>query len=116
MCFTAKRMMWFVKENGQSWDGDYFRGTILIDNVMLFLKNPENVMCPYQTTFLHDRAPRMSALATQHLLRANNIEFVGKSEWPGYSLDLNACENLGAILKDRVESRLALTNGLIWGS
>ena len=47
LCFTAKRMVWVVKENGQSWDGDYFRGTILIDNVMLFLKNPENVMCSY---------------------------------------------------------------------
>ena len=52
----------------------------------------------------------MSALATQHLLRANNIDFFGNSEWPGNSPDLNACENLGAILKVRVESRLASTN------
>ena len=93
--------------------GDYFIGTILIDNVMLFLKNPENVMCPYQTTFLDDRAPGMRALATQHLLRANNIDFFGNSEWPGSSPDLNACENLGVILKDSEDSRLALTNGPI---
>ena len=102
--------MWVVKETGQSWDGDYFRTTILIENVIPFLKSDENVMCPNQTTFLHDRAPCMSALATQQLLRVNNIDFFGNSEWPGSSPDLNACENLGAILKERVESQLASHN------
>ena len=92
LCFTAKKMMWVVKENGQSWDGEYFRKTILIDNVIPFLKSPENVMCPDETTFLHDRAPCMSALATQHLLRVNDIDFFGNSEWPGSLPDLNACE------------------------
>ena len=29
------------------------------------------------------------------------------SQWPGYSPDLNVCENLGAILKDRVEESLS---------
>ena len=110
LCFTAKRLMWVIKEIGQSWDGEYFRNNILTQNVIPFLKNRNNVICPNQTTFLHDRAPCMSALATQHLLKANKIDFFGNSEWPGSSPDLNACENLGSILKKRVESKLTTTN------
>ncbi|KAG1655062.1 hypothetical protein GQR58_024735 [Nymphon striatum] len=53
------------------------------------------------TTFSQDRAPFMSASATQNILKANGIDFFGNSEWPGSSLDLNSCEHLGAILKQR---------------
>ena len=65
-----------------------------IDNVIPFLNNSDSVMCPYQTTFLHDKVLCMSALATQHLLRANNIDFFGNSEWPG------SLPDLGTILED----------------
>ena len=106
LCFTAKRMMWVVKDHGQSWNGVYFRQNILIDSVIPFLQNQDNVIDVNETTFLHDRAPCMSALATQGLLRANQVDFFDNSEWPGSSPDLNACENLGAILKDRVEHRI----------
>ena len=53
----------------------------------------------------------MSAHATQNMLKANKIDFFGNDEWPGSSPDLNACENLGAILKGRVEHRLLETGG-----
>ena len=106
LCFTVKRMMWVVKEHGQSWDGVYFRQNILIDRVIPFLQNTNNVIDVQETTFLHDRAPCMSALATQALLRANQVDFFNNSEWPGSSPDLNACENLGSILKNRVEHRI----------
>jgi len=38
------------------------------------------------------------------------VDFFGNTEWPGSSSDLNACENLGSILKDRVEQRINSTN------
>ena len=109
LMFTAKRLMWVVKEKGCSWDGNYFRQEILAHNVIPFLKNKRNVMEVCETTFLHDRAPCMSALATQNMLTANGIDFFGNGEWPGSSPDLNPCENLGAILKDRVEQRLEIS-------
>ena len=99
--------MWVIKEKGCSWDGDYFRNEILAQHVIPFLKNRQNVIDVKDTTFLHDRAPCMKALATQNMLKANGIDFFGNAEWPGSSPDLNACENMGAILKDRVEKQLS---------
>ena len=106
LLFTSKRMMWVIKEGGQSWDGVYFRNKVIIEHVIPFFLNRANVMNVKQTTFLHDKAPCMSALATQSLLKANKIDFFGNDEWPGSSPDLNPCENLGAIVKDRVERHL----------
>lgn len=111
LMFTAKRLMWVVKEKGESWNGQYFRDVVLVENVIPFLKNKHNVLSVKDTTFLHDRAPCMSALATQNLLKANKIDFFGNNEWPGSSPDLNACENLGSILKGRVENRITETGG-----
>ena len=48
----------------------------------------------------------MKALATQQILTANKIDFFDNSQWPGSSPDLNAAENIGAILKDRVDQEL----------
>ena len=45
----------------------------------------------------------LKALRTQNLLKDNNIDFFGNEEWPGNSPDLNACKNVGSILKDEVE-------------
>lgn len=109
LMFTAKRLMWVVKDQGQSWTGQYFRDSILVEHVIPFLKKEENVINVTETTFLHDRAPCMSALATQNLLKVNKIDFFGNNEWPGASPDLNACEHMGAILKERVEQRITNT-------
>ena len=70
LMFTAKRLMWIFKEQGK-----YFRDDVLICNVISFLRNSENVLSTIETTFLHDRAPCMSALATQNLLKANKVDF-----------------------------------------
>lgn len=107
VCFTAVKVMWVAKECGQSWDGEYFR-TVLQDDLIPFLKNAENVVDPESVVFLHDKAPCMKALATQELLTDNDVDFFGNSQWPGNSPDLNPTENLGAIIKERVEQKMIL--------
>lgn len=112
LCFTAKKLMWVIKEDGHSWNGEYFR-SILSENVFPFLRDEENVVDPSQVTFLHDKAPCFKASATQQLLRSEGIDFFDATQWPGNSPDLNPCENIGAIIKDKVEAKLhRMTAGL----
>ncbi len=77
LLFTAKKMLWVVKDQGQKWSGDYFREVILAQHIIPFLKNPCNVLDVQNTTFLHDHAHCMSPLATQNLLKNNGIDFFG---------------------------------------
>ena len=103
--FTAKSLLWVIKEDGAKWNGEYFR-SILSEQVIPFLKNPQNVISVPDVTFLHDKAPCFKALATQALLRDSGIDFFSNSEWPGSSPDLNPAEHIGAIIKDGVEEHL----------
>ncbi|CAF3860747.1 unnamed protein product [Rotaria sp. Silwood1] len=91
------------QEEGQSWDGAYFREIILQKHVIPFLRNPTNVLDTNEVIFLHDKAPCMKANATQHLLEDEGVNFWGNSIWPGNSPDMNPAENIGAIIKDKVE-------------
>lgn len=106
VCFTIKKMMWVLKEDGASWTGEYFREIILTGNLLPFLRDPENVLDVDQVTLLHDKAPCFKALQTQDLLRRENVDFFDNTQWPGNSPDLNPCENLGAIIKQRVETNI----------
>ena len=106
LMFSVKKMIWVVKEKGQTWNGEYFREKVLKSHVIPFLTNKENVKSVKQAIFLHDRAPCMKALATQQLLKNNCIKFFDNSEWPGNSSDLNPCENLGSILMEKVDDKL----------
>ena len=72
---TTKKMMWVVKEDGASWIGEYFREIILNDNLLPFLRDPDNVLDVDQVTPLHDKAPCFKALQTQDMLRRENIDF-----------------------------------------
>jgi len=110
--FSAKKLMWVIKEKGESWDGAYFREKILTDRVIPFLQDPENVLIVEEAIFVHDKAPCMRANATQQLLRESGIEFWGNEIWPGNSPDLNAAEHLGAIIKDEVEAKMIQEEGL----
>ena len=92
--FTAKKLMWVIKEKGESWDGAYFREKILTERVIPFLNDRENVLIVNEAVFLHDKAPCMRAKATQQLLRASGIEFWGNDVWPGNSPDLNPAEHI----------------------
>ena len=112
LCFTAKRLMWIIKNKGQSWDGQYFRETVLTEGVFPFLRDAENVISVKDVTYLHDKAPCFKALETQELLRNSAIDFFSSSEYPGSSPDLNACEHLGSILKDKVEEHLLQIDGI----
>ena len=50
---------------------------------------------------------------TQNLFKANEIDFIGSSEWPGSPPDLNPSEHLGAILRQIVEHRIINDSGLL---
>jgi hypothetical protein len=106
ICFSIRAMLYVIKPFGQSWNGDYFRNIILLQHTIPFLQDPQKVLDPNQVTFLHDRAPCMKALQTQQLLEQYGVDFFGNQEWPGNSPDLNACEHLGSILKDRCEAKM----------
>ncbi|CAF3828189.1 unnamed protein product [Rotaria sordida] len=58
---------------GESWTGQYFRDTILMQHIFPFLKDEENVIDADDVTFFHDKAPCMQANMTQHLFQDNNI-------------------------------------------
>jgi hypothetical protein len=105
--FTARKMLWVLKEQGESWNGQYFRETILKENVIPFLRNPENVIDNEKVIFLHDKASCMKANATQHLLEDEGVNFWGNDIWSGNSPDLNPAEHIGAIIKDKVEDLMA---------
>lgn len=105
--FTAKKLLLVMKEDGQSWNRAYFREIILEKHVIPFLRNPDNVLETNEVIFLHDNAPCMKANATQHLLEDEGVQFWGNSIWPGNSPDMNPAENIGAIIKDRVEELMA---------
>ncbi|CAF1671499.1 unnamed protein product [Adineta ricciae] len=40
--FTCKRLIWVIKDKGESWTGEYFRGVILTQNLHLFQDNDVN--------------------------------------------------------------------------
>jgi hypothetical protein len=101
--FTAKKLLWVLKEHGQSWDGAYFRRTILQQHAISFFRDPANILDTNEVIFLHDKAPYMKANATQHLLEDEEVKFWGNSIWPGNSPDMNPAENIGAIIKNKVE-------------
>ena len=101
--FTAKKLLWVMKENGQSWNGKYFCKTILHQHVTPFLRNPDNVLDTNKVIFLHDKAPCMKANATQHLLEGEGVNFWDNSIWPRNSPEMNPVENIGAIIKDKAE-------------
>ncbi len=87
--FTSQRLMWVIKEKGDSWTGEYFRQKVLMENVIPFLSNPENELVVRETVFIHDKAPCMKANATQQLLKTNGIQFWGNDIWVGNSPVLN---------------------------
>jgi hypothetical protein len=92
--FTWKRLLWVIKDKGESWTGQYFHDIILTQNVFPVLNNEENVIDPNEIIFVHDKAPCMRANRTQHLLQDNNIKFWGYDIWPGNSPDLNVTEHI----------------------
>jgi hypothetical protein len=75
--FTCKRLLWVIKDKGESWTDQYFRDIILTQNVFSFLKNEDNVIDPDEVIFVHDKAPCMRVNKTQHLLEDNDVKFWG---------------------------------------
>jgi hypothetical protein len=103
--FTCKRLLWVIKDKGESWTGQYFHDIILTQNVFAVLNNEENVIDPNEVIFVHDKAPCMRANRTQHLLQYNNVKFWGYDIWPGNSPDLNVTEHIGPVIKDEFDKK-----------
>jgi len=114
LVFTTKGLAWNIKAEGQSWDGEYFRETILPNCVMPFLRNRNNRQGRLRDVwFLHDLAGCFNSHATQDMmedLKLNCFKGSGFGRWPGNSPDLNPAENIGAIMKDRVEDVLIVAS------
>lgn len=106
--FTARSLMWIVKDKGTTWTGEYFR-TQLQERILPFLKDEQNVISVPHVTLLHDKAPMFKSLATQQLLRDSGVDFFSNNEWPGSSPDLNPAEHIGAIIKEEVEKKLLIS-------
>ena len=104
--FSIKRLMWVIKEHGVSWNGEYFRETVLEGNMFPFMTDPANVLDTEEACFLHDNAPCFKARATQNILLIAPFDFFASNQWPGNSPDLNSAEFIGSIIKDRVETRM----------
>ena len=110
LCFTSKGLCYVIKDEGQSWDGEYFRETVLKEHVLPFLNNRRNREGSFEDlTFLHDMAGCMRANATHELLDKEKLDFFrysGYGRWPGKSPDMNPAESVGAIMQERVERAL----------
>lgn len=110
LLFTAKNMVWVVKEQGDSWTGNYFRKKIIEPVVIPFFDNQANLEGPCGGTLLwHDNAPGWRAKETVELLDEGKVPCFnpsGKRRVPPYSADLNLAENMGAILMESVEEIL----------
>jgi transposase len=112
ICFTAVKLIWVIKDDGASWDGAYYRQSILVENVIPFLTDSRNVLEPWEVVYLHDSAPCHKANATQALLKDCEIDFFDRTQWPGNSPDLNVAEDFGSILMDKVESLMINESGV----
>lgn len=103
--FTVKRLHLLIKDNGESWTGQYFRDTILTENVIPFLKNEENVIDSNDVIFVNDKESCMHANQTRYLLRYNDVNLWDNDIWSRNSPDLNATEHIGSIIKYEVKKR-----------
>ena len=106
---SAKTISFIIKEQGQSWDGAYFRDTV-IPHLETFIDDEDNFYDNTLACVVHDRCPGWRANATQTLLDDLQIDHIRCDEsygcWIGNSADLNVIENYGSILMSDVELEL----------
>ncbi len=74
--------------------------TMLKQNVIPFMKDPENVLVVGEKVFAHDGTPCMRANVMQQLLK-DKIDFWENVLWPGNSPDLSPAEHVGSIIKTK---------------
>lgn len=110
---------WYaIKEEGESWNGEYFR-TEIIPDVIEWIRGEADE--PDKMILQHDCCPGYRAKATQKLLRdewgvnkfiPNLNNSPGEiPRWPGNSPDLNPVENFGSIIMDMTEEAIDRARG-----
>jgi len=112
--------VWYdIKEEGQSWDGNYFR-TKIIPSIKEWANKPNNVPDPSKMIIQHDCCPGWKAHTTQSLLVQcfGMAHFIPQLDdeanpiprWPGNSPDMNPVENFGSIFKEKTEELIDRCN------
>lgn len=105
---SCKTISWLIKDQGQSWDGEYFRQSV-IPWVEDFMTDTDCVEDPDLACLVHDCCPGWSARATQQQMEETGIDFIkatGYGRWGGNSADLNTIENCGGSVMEAVETEL----------
>ena len=99
-----------IKDEGQSWDGEYFRVEI-IPSLVQWIKKESDY--PNSNVLQHDCAPGWRANATQNLLQDKlGDRFIPSKtdqavpRWPGNSPDMNVVENFGSVIMDVVDEKI----------
>ncbi len=106
--------VWYnIKEEGQSWNGDYFRSDIIPGIYDWIFNDKKAIPSPDDVTLQHDCCPGWRAGPTQKLLLdlfgINHFIPAKKNldsdipRWAGNSPDMNPVENFGEILMDQTE-------------
>ncbi len=105
----SKIRNFILKEQGASWNGEYFREEILKNTVFPFMSDPECVKDTATAKFLHDNAHMCSANASQQLMRDSCIQFIPKEEWAPRSPVMNPTESVGSRVMVEVEDLLEVS-------
>lgn len=74
------------------------------ENIIQFLKNPDNKIDPHDVCFLHGKASWFKKNATREFLKNSGSDSFSNSQYHGVSHILNISEYFGVVLKYYVES------------
>ena len=103
--FTCQRLLWVIKNNGESWTGEHLHEIILTQNAFSFLKNEENIIDPDEVLFVHDKQHVCERIKSNICFKTTMLSFGIMISGPVNSHDLNMAEHIRSIVKDEVEKK-----------
>lgn len=111
---TFKHPMKVHVSAGISWYGKtdvhIFTDNLNADLYVQILQNTiipcaNDIFGDLKWTLLQDNDPKHKSKKVVDFLQSQNIDFIKSNEWPSYSPDLNAIENIWSILKQNIAKR-----------